>query len=143
MFSTCVPCLCLTALTAPTVILDQTYDKEAGRPVPPAPTSAVLVWPRAGSYTVFDGRLGHGVLDCCGEALRVTLLINWWVAGWLFAPCRRVFRVDGIVTTSACIQQVLTNQMLHPYLNQLWSVFMAFECQPAQPRATATCANRC
>ena len=36
------------------------------------------MWPLQSSLCVFDGRLGHGVLDSAAAAPRVTMLINWW-----------------------------------------------------------------
>lgn len=72
---------------APTVILDQQYDQQAGCPVPAAPSSSMVVWPLKGTYCLFDGRLGHGVLDSCSSSIRATLLVNWWTScpqvGWV------------------------------------------------------------
>jgi hypothetical protein len=65
---------------APTVILDQLYDQQAGCPVPAAPSSSMVVWPLKGSYCLFDGRLGHGVLDSGSSSIRATLLVNWWTS---------------------------------------------------------------
>ena len=71
--------LCLGALApaGPTVILDQLFDIKQG-PVPDNPTGCVLAWPAANRYCIFDGRLGHGVLDSPCQDLRATLLINFW-----------------------------------------------------------------
>jgi hypothetical protein len=63
---------------APTVILDQVFDQQQGCPVPDAPSSSMLVWPLKGNYCLFDGQLGHGVLDSCSSSIRATLLVNWW-----------------------------------------------------------------
>jgi hypothetical protein len=60
------------------VVLDQVYDAEAGCPVPEDPCRCALVYPQAGLYALFDGRLGHGVLDSTSGSQRVTLLVNWW-----------------------------------------------------------------
>jgi hypothetical protein len=60
------------------VVLDQVYDAVAGCPVPEDPCRCALVYPQAGLYALFDGRLGHGVLDSTSGTQRVTLLINWW-----------------------------------------------------------------
>lgn len=65
------------APAGPTVILDQLFDIEHG-PVPDNPTGCVLAWPAANRYCIFDGRLGHGVLDSPCQDLRATLLINFW-----------------------------------------------------------------
>lgn len=62
----------------PTVIIDQVFDQEAGAPVPEDPSTSCLVYPLAGSYCIFDGRLGHGVLDSFAGSERATLLVNWW-----------------------------------------------------------------
>lgn len=64
---------------APTVITDQAFDHECGEVVPESPTLSTLCFPIAGHYCIFDGRLGHGVLDSGeGASLRATLLVNWW-----------------------------------------------------------------
>ena len=34
--------------------------------------------PRRNNFLLFDGRLGHGVLDTLSGDLRMTLLVNWW-----------------------------------------------------------------
>jgi hypothetical protein len=62
----------------PTVIIDQVFDQAAGRPSPEDPASSALVYPLTGGYCVFDGRLGHGVLDSFAASRRATLLVNWW-----------------------------------------------------------------
>ncbi|KAL6777699.1 hypothetical protein ACKKBG_A15310 [Auxenochlorella protothecoides x Auxenochlorella symbiontica] len=63
----------------PTVILDQRFDAELGAVTPPSPAWSTLSFPLAGNYCIFDGALGHGVLDAGDEAeMRATLLINWW-----------------------------------------------------------------
>jgi len=54
------------------------FDQVKGKPVPEDPTSSYLVYPLAGAYCVFDGRLGHGVLDSFAKSKRATLLVNWW-----------------------------------------------------------------
>ena len=79
------PPLCLRA--GPTVVLDQRFDAEQGRPTPESPAASTLVFPLAGSYCLFDGALGHGVLDSGSSERRCTLLVNWWarkpeVGGW-------------------------------------------------------------
>ena len=66
------------ALQAPTVVTDQRYDYEEGCAVPDNPTSSTLVFPGSNSYCLFDGSLGHGVLDCGRQEERATLLVNWW-----------------------------------------------------------------
>jgi len=85
MQSSCCPAVCplvvpaLAALqAAPTVILQQLFDQDLGRPMPSAPSRSMLVWPVKGTYCLFDGRLGHGVLDSCSGSIRATLLVNWW-----------------------------------------------------------------
>ena len=64
--------------SGPTVILDQLYDNSSRTPVPEDPDRCLLVYPRQGSYCLFDGRLGHGVLDSFSSAQRTTMLVNWW-----------------------------------------------------------------
>jgi hypothetical protein len=63
---------------APTIILEQLYDQQLGQPVPSAPAKSMMVWPMKGTYCIFDGQLGHGVLDSCSSSIRATLLVNWW-----------------------------------------------------------------
>lgn len=64
---------------APTVITDQRFDQDAGCTVPENPTCSTLAFPLENSYCIFDGQLGHGVLDCGHTQRRDTLLVNWWV----------------------------------------------------------------
>lgn len=64
----------------PTVIIDQRYNAETQSVTPPDPTWSTLVLPVEGQYCIFDGALGHGVLDSPITTQRVTLLINWWKA---------------------------------------------------------------
>jgi hypothetical protein len=65
----------------PTVVLEQLFDAEEGRPAPDAPRRGALIFPRRGGYCLFDGRLGHGVLDSFDRsAPRATLLVNFWMA---------------------------------------------------------------
>ena len=66
-------------IQAPTVITDQRFDQDAGCPVPENPTKSTLAFPVENSYCIFDGQLGHGVLDCGHTQRRDTLLVNWWV----------------------------------------------------------------
>lgn len=63
---------------SPTVLLQQLFDADAGEPVPENPSRCVLVFPQRANFLVFDGALGHGVLDGVGSDTRMTLLINWW-----------------------------------------------------------------
>ena len=63
---------------APTVVTNQRFDVDQGCVVPDDPTSSTLVFPRKNSYCIFDGALGHGVLDSGRQDVRVTLLVNWW-----------------------------------------------------------------
>lgn len=90
----------------PTAIVDQVFDQEAQEAVPETPERLALVFPKKvrgqdtspgssfvlggwaatsapiqmqGSFCVFDGRLGHGVLDSGSRSERRTLLVNWWV----------------------------------------------------------------
>lgn len=86
MHSAPIPCTTLCphpttttpAAAAPTVILEQLYSQDLGRAAPSTPHRSMLVWPLKGSYCLFDGRLGHGVLDSCSSTTRATLLVNWW-----------------------------------------------------------------
>lgn len=61
-----------------TAITDQVYDHTHKRPMPDPPTQLLLVFPEAGNFCIFDGRLGHGVLDTSLIAGRQTFLINFW-----------------------------------------------------------------
>lgn len=63
---------------APLVLTDQVFDCELGSPTPTDPTTSTLIFPVENSYCIFDGRLGHGVLDSAVTSRRVTLLVNWW-----------------------------------------------------------------
>lgn len=63
---------------APTVVLWQHYDIAAGCARPEEPECCALVFPRQGNLLLFDGTLGHGVLESVSKAERMTLLINWW-----------------------------------------------------------------
>lgn len=77
--SHCMPHKALCALhAAPTVVLWQHYDSSTGCACPEAPESCALVFPRAGNLLLFDGALGHGVLESVAPDERMTLLINWW-----------------------------------------------------------------
>jgi len=53
-------------------------DVETGKTDPESPTSCVFVLPTAGKFCIFEGSLGHGVLDSSNSEKRATLLINWW-----------------------------------------------------------------
>ena len=64
--------------TACTVILDQRFDAERGVTDPESPANCVFVPPSVGKYCIFDGALGHGVLDASNTDRRMTLLVNWW-----------------------------------------------------------------
>ena len=63
---------------SPTVVLQQLYNSLTRSAEPEDPNKCVLVFPSAGNFLVFDGALGHGVLDSVSEEVRMTLLINWW-----------------------------------------------------------------
>jgi hypothetical protein len=89
---------------APTVVTDQRFDAAAGRPAPEDPTRSALVFPEAGAYCVFDGALGHGVLEAGGAARRATLLVNWWAARPSAlgpAPAPELAAVDGAPAEAA------------------------------------------
>lgn len=62
----------------PTVVMRQRFDNDQRCTVPEDPDACCLVWPARGRYMVFDGSLGHGVLDSAAQGKRVTLLVNWW-----------------------------------------------------------------
>lgn len=66
------------ARQAPTVVLQQRFDAASRRPVPADPPACVLSFPRSANFLVFDGELGHGVLDAVTPGKRATLLVNWW-----------------------------------------------------------------
>ena len=65
-------------LQSPTVINDQIFDQKLNRPTPHNPTRSSFVFPLRNTYCLFDGRLGHGVVDSRNTDKRVTLLVNWW-----------------------------------------------------------------
>ena len=60
------------------MLLQQRFDAKEGRAVPEDPDQSVLVFPQRNNFLVFDGGLGHGVLDGVSGDVRMTLLINWW-----------------------------------------------------------------
>lgn len=62
----------------PTVVMRQRFDNDRRCTVPEDPDACCIVWPMRGRYLVFDGGLGHGVLDSVGQSKRITLLVNWW-----------------------------------------------------------------
>lgn len=64
----------------PTVIVDQQYDNESQQAVPETPQRCTLVYPCRNTLAVFNGCLGHGVLEGghSSSEQRITLLINWW-----------------------------------------------------------------
>lgn len=65
-------------LQSPTVINDQYFDQTQKKTVPEDPTCSTFVFPFRNSYCVFDGRLGHGVIDSRNTDRRITMLVNWW-----------------------------------------------------------------
>lgn len=60
------------------MIVDQRFDPEDGFTYPEHPDHSTLVFPAANAYCLFDGGLGHGVLDCGLDGVRTTFLVNWW-----------------------------------------------------------------
>jgi len=106
---------------APTVVNDQFYNEETHSTVPQDPSSSTFIFPQKNSYCVFDGRLGHGVLDSGCKEERITLLINWW-------QCKPEnideLEIPGVETETAtngvadgkghsCLQQTLP-ECIHP-----------------------------
>lgn len=72
---------------APTVLIDQWYNHEAGCIQPENPAWSALVFPRRNQYCLFGGCQAHGVLEeMPGEPgadqrpQRVVFLVNWWAA---------------------------------------------------------------
>lgn len=63
-------------LPGPTVVVDQQHCSSGGQGE--TPRRSLLAYPCQNSLLMFDGRLGHGVLDTLGDSTRMTLLINWW-----------------------------------------------------------------
>ncbi|GAB4814754.1 hypothetical protein N2152v2_001800 [Parachlorella kessleri] len=63
---------------SPTVIVNQRYNREEQYAYPDHPDHSTLVFPAANCYCLFDGGLGHGVLDCGHNEVRTTFLVNWW-----------------------------------------------------------------
>jgi hypothetical protein len=59
-------------------VLDQRFDSVTGRASPEDPTTCAVVLPHEGNFLVFDGELGHGVLESAETSVRMTLLVNWW-----------------------------------------------------------------
>lgn len=65
-----------SACAGPTVVVDQQHCSSA-QPEG-TPRRSLLAYPRRNNFLLFDGRLGHGVLDTLSGDLRMTLLVNWW-----------------------------------------------------------------
>ena len=59
-------------------MIDQRYDNESREACPDKPERCALIWPLQNCLALFDGELGHGVLDSPAQGERVTMLINWW-----------------------------------------------------------------
>lgn len=63
----------------PTVVVDQQHCSAKQREQEDAtPRRSLVAYPRKNNFLMFDGRLGHGVLDTLSGGTRMTLLINWW-----------------------------------------------------------------
>lgn len=60
------------------MIVNQRFDQEEGCTYPDNPEHSTLVFPTANHYCLFDGGLGHGVLECSHNDVRATFLVNWW-----------------------------------------------------------------
>ena len=58
------------------MVVDQQHCSSGGQGE--TPRRSLLAYPRQNSLLMFDGRLGHGVLDTLRGGTRMTLLINWW-----------------------------------------------------------------
>lgn len=58
------------------MVVDQQHCSSAQRE--DTPRRSLLAYPRRNNFLLFDGRLGHGVLDTLSGDLRMTLLVNWW-----------------------------------------------------------------
>lgn len=70
----------------PTVIIEQCFDNVSRSASPEKPVCCALIWPQQNALAVFDGGLGHGVLESPAQEHRITLLVNWWTqkpAVWL------------------------------------------------------------
>ena len=62
----------------PTVVIDQRFDNKTKSAYPERPERCAFIWPQQNNLAVFDGALGHGVLDSAAKGERITMLINWW-----------------------------------------------------------------
>ena len=60
------------------MIISQHFDNNSKSAQPEQPEHCAFIWPQRGTLAIFDGALGHGVLDSAAEGERITMLINWW-----------------------------------------------------------------
>jgi len=64
---------------SPLILTNQAFNSTLNAPIPDDPTHTTLLFPVPNTYVLFNGDLGHGVLDGAHDAPeRATLLINWW-----------------------------------------------------------------
>jgi hypothetical protein len=82
--------LYLTETGGPTVILAQRpqVSNWTGRLVltPPEATECDIMYPRKNRYCLFRGDMLHGVLPSEDNAMRTTLLVNWWTGDRPMSP---------------------------------------------------------
>jgi hypothetical protein len=97
------------------MILDQRFDSETCETVPQDPTDCVLVFPEAKNFLVFEGNLGHGVLESVSSDERMTLLVNWWTS----QP-----QVCSLLVAEECEKPWMT---IACYLFRLWQALSAWE----------------
>jgi hypothetical protein len=99
---------------APLVLTDQVFDCELGSPTPTDPTTSTLIFPIENSYCIFDGRLGHGVLDSAVTSRRVTLLVNWWALKplkILRAPVIQFSETSNAIATQSESTEIIVQQV--------------------------------
>jgi hypothetical protein len=102
------PTLILYGLRAgPTVVVDQQHCPATQQEQEDAtPRRSLLAYPRENSFLMFDGRLGHGVLDTLSGGTRMTLLINWWhhkpMVSIVWKPAARQQLVNCLMSGASC-----------------------------------------
>jgi hypothetical protein len=99
---------------APTLILNQTTNRNGNVETPAVPLHGVLVYPRVGRHVAFRGNLQHGVVGTLGEAggsgagKRISFLVNWWDKKPIAPYCNAVSCILCTVTYYANLAHNLT-----------------------------------
>ena len=99
--------ICYGLGAGPTVVVDQQHCPATQHEQKDAtPRRSLLAYPRRNNFLMFDGRLGHGVLDTLSGGTRMTLLINWWqhkpMVSIAWKPAARRQLVRCLVSVASC-----------------------------------------